>query len=65
MTEIAKQLRVIRAENNLSITDHSKKTGITIQTISAINRGKENININTLRRLVKPFGYKVNITIEK
>lgn len=65
MTEIAKQLRVIRAENNLSITDHSKKTGITIQTISAINRGKENININTLRRLVKPFGYKLNIKIEK
>jgi len=65
MTEIAKQLRLIRAENNLSITDHSKKTGITIQTISAINRGKENININTLRRLVKPFGYKLNIKIEK
>jgi len=65
MTEIAKQLRLIRAENNLSITQHSRKTGITIQTISAINRGKENININTLRRLVKPFGYKLNIKIEK
>jgi len=63
--DVAKQLRIIRAENNLSIPKHAEKTGVFYHTVRNIDKGYKNYKQGTIKKLVEPFGYEVEFNIVK
>ncbi|MFA5779399.1 MAG: helix-turn-helix transcriptional regulator [Elusimicrobiota bacterium] len=60
---IGKIIRNNRIENGISQSDLAKRTGIKQPDISAIEKGKKNITLETLLRLCKVLGIK-NIPVK-
>jgi ribosome-binding protein aMBF1 (putative translation factor) len=58
VAEIGKIIKNYRIEKGISQSDLSKRSGIVQPDISAIEKGKKNITIETLLRLCKVLGIK-------
>ena len=58
VAQIGKIIKNYRIENGMSQSDLSKRSGIVQPDISAIEKGKKNITIETLLRLCKVLGIK-------
>ncbi|MBN1384173.1 MAG: helix-turn-helix transcriptional regulator [Elusimicrobia bacterium] len=57
-SQIGKTIRNYRIEKEISQSDLAKRSGINQPDISAIEKGKKNITIETLLRLCKVLGIK-------
>ena len=55
VTEIGKELRKIRIDNDENINDMAQKIGISIAYLSAIESGKRNIPDNLVKKVVEAY----------
>jgi transcriptional regulator with XRE-family HTH domain len=54
-------LRRIRRAKDVTIQELSKETGVSVATISEMERGiRENPTVNTIEKLAKALGVKFN-----
>ena len=56
LSEFSKRLKMLRYENNVSITELAQKIGITKSTISRYENAKMEPTLPVLREIVKHFG---------
>ena len=55
-------MKAVRIALDLSIEEFSNKLGVTSSYISAIENRKKHPQINTLIKILEPFGYTLSIT---
>ncbi len=60
--QVARAMIKARIEQDLTQKQLSERTGITQADISRIERGSANPSLNTLYRLAKGLGMKINIS---
>lgn len=58
-------LREIRIENGLTQREVGQGAHIRQANISLVEAGKVDIKLLTLERLVVPYGYRLNLVLEK
>jgi len=61
--QLARQIRDIRKKLGYTQTDFAKKLGVIQQYISKIETGRENVSIDTLKRIAKALGRKLTIKL--
>lgn len=55
--------RIVELRNELNMTqeDLAQKSGLTRSTISKIEKGKYNVSVDILSKLVRPLGVKIEL----
>ena len=59
--KILEQIKPIRKEKRLNLTNLSKETGISRPTLTKIESGKGRIDVNQLERIFSCLGYELII----
>jgi transcriptional regulator with XRE-family HTH domain len=62
---LAERLRVLRARQGLSLTEASKRAGITRDTLSDLERGKRHAYMPTLAKIAEGYGVPVDELLEE
>jgi transcriptional regulator with XRE-family HTH domain len=62
---LAERLRVLRARQGLSLTEASKRAGITRDTLSDLERGKRHAYMPTLAKIANGYGVPVEELLEE
>ncbi|MCK4244798.1 MAG: helix-turn-helix transcriptional regulator [Candidatus Omnitrophica bacterium] len=62
--EIGSQVKRLRLQKSMTQIDLAKKLNISQQMVSRIEKGGENISLNTLRRFITRLGGKIRLEIE-
>jgi transcriptional regulator with XRE-family HTH domain len=62
---LAERLRVLRARQGLSLTEASKRAGITRDTLSDLERGKRHAYMPTLAKIAQGYGVPVEDLLEE
>ena len=62
--ELARRLRVLRAERGLSLTKAAERIGVTRDTLSEIERGKRHPYVPTLTKIAAGYGVPVEGLLE-
>jgi transcriptional regulator with XRE-family HTH domain len=62
---LAERLRVLRARQGLSLTEASKRAGITRDTLSDLERGKRHAYMPTLAKIAEGYGVPVEELLEE
>src|SRR5215212_1110606 len=62
---LAERLRVLRARQGLSLTEASKRAGITRDTLSDLERAKRHAHMPTLAKLPHAYGVPVEDLLEE
>ena len=62
---LAEKLRVLRARQGLSLTEASKRAGITRDTLSDLERGKRHAYMPTLAKIAQGYGVPVEDLLEE
>src|SRR5829696_2030174 len=62
---LAERLRVLRARQGLSLTEASKRAGITRDTLSDLERAKRHAYMPTLAKIAKGYGVPVEELLEE
>ena len=56
---IGKKLKVLRASRNILSKDLAERSGLTPQTITRIEKGKQDVNFKTLQKILTAMGYSL------
>ncbi len=59
---VAQAIRQLRTGLRLTVQEYSRLTGVAPRTIHAIEAGNANPAINTVNKLLQPFGLTLGIT---
>lgn len=61
LTDLGKRLKQQRLNQNLSVVALSKKSGVSVRTISGFERGEKNISLINLLELLRALGLLNNL----
>lgn len=64
LMQVGNQIRTIRQEKKISLRDFEKITGIARGELSNIETGKRNATLETIERIAKALGCRVEILID-
>ena len=62
--EIGAQIKKMRLEKGMTQVDLAKKLNISQQIISRVEKGRENLSLDTLRKFVTHLGGKIRLEIK-
>lgn len=62
-TQIGEQLKKLRVARGLTLNDAGPKTGTMGSQLSNIEKGKDNISVSVLQRIVTGLGGKLEVNI--
>lgn len=62
---VSSELKIIRIENNDLQEDLSKKSNVAMSTISRYEAGEENMNLNKIEQILKPYNISLFIFFKR
>ncbi len=62
---VSSELKIIRIEHEDLQEDLSKKSNVAMSTISRYEAGEENMNINKIEQILKPYGISLFIFFKR
>jgi len=62
---LARNLRVLRAERGVPLTEAAQRIGVTRETLGALERGKHGAHTSTLEKIASYYGTTVSALLEE